>query len=474
LVSVDAEVVSGATQLSGAIAYEIDDGSGPVRVVIPDGIGVDATTWARGTRIRATGVVGQRDSSGTGTSGYRLQLRDAADLLGVEAPPSPSPSASPSAAPSGTPPPGDLTVVSIATAREAPPNARVRVRGVVTLPTSLFGDGTAAIQDPSGAIVLRLGDEAGQLALGELVQVDGSRSTKSGMETLRVSAPPVRLGTQAQPEAERHASGSLGEAHEARLVVARGALTTAPRRTSAQNAYFDLDDGSGPVRVFLARGADIDAGALGVGAWIEVTGVLGQETTGQQPLRGYRIWPRVRADLRVIAAATGGAGEGGSDDEPGALLGGATAGPLGQGAAGAGVSQAPRWPSDIPVPRLGADSGTSSSGANGEASPSPDPHPAAATRPAPLTQGLLLAVAAAVLAAIGSVAAVRPGFVDRLREAFAGASGSVPGVAEEDPAEGSAAPPRLVPLAVADEPSADERALSTNPRSAVRRILPRT
>jgi hypothetical protein len=363
-------------------------------------------------------------------------------------------------------------VVSIATAREAPPNARVRVRGVVTLPTSLFGDGSAAIQDPSGAILLRLGDEAGELALGELVQVDGSRSTKSGMEALRVTVPPARLGTQAQPQAERHATGSLGEAHEARLVVARGALTTAPRRTSAQNTYFDLDDGSGPVRVFLARDSDIDAAALAAGAWVEVTGVLGQETTGQQPLRGYRIWPRGQADLRVIAAATDGAGEG-ADHEPGTLVGGATARPLGPGAAGSGASQQPRWPADIPVPRLGTGSGASRSGAS-EASPSPDPRPAAATRPAPPAQGLLLAVAAAVLAAIGSVAAVRPGLVDRLREALAGPSGSVPGAAEEDPAEGSAAPPRLVPLAVADEPSADERAPSTNPRSAVRRILPPT
>ena len=475
LAGVDADVVSGATLLTGAIAYEIDDGSGPVRLVIPDGSGVDAGSWVRGTRLRVTGVVGQRDSSGTGTSGYRLQLRDAADLLAVEPPPSPSPTASSSVSPTASPAPGDGTVVSIATARQTPPNARVRVRGVVTLPSSLFGDGTAALQDESGAIVLRLADEAGQLALGELVQVDGTRSTKSGMETLRVTSPPIRLGSQALPGAERHATGSLGEAHEARMVVVRGALATAPRRTSAQNTYFDLDDGSGPVRVFLAREADVDTEALAAGAWVEVTGVLGQETTGQQPLRGYRIWPRMQADLRLIAAATGGAGGDGDDSEgAGAPAGGASEGPMGAGISSSGVSQPPRWPADIPAPRLGAGTDGEYPGGSGAASPSQPPRPAAATRPVPGASELLLAVAAAVLAAIGAVAAARPGIAERVRVAVRGVAAPGHAGAEGDPAEGSGAIPRLVPLAVVDEPSADETALSTDSRSAVRRILPPT
>ena len=44
------------------------------------------------------------------------------------------------------------------------------------------------------AILLRLGDEAGSLRLGELVEVAGTRSTKSGMETIRVTTPARQLG----------------------------------------------------------------------------------------------------------------------------------------------------------------------------------------------------------------------------------------------------------------------------------------
>ena len=43
--------------------------------------------------------------------------------------------------------------------------------------------------------------------------------------------------------------------------------------------------------------------------------MLGQETTGSLPLRGYRVWPRDAADVRVVAPAT--AGLSGSDSNAG-------------------------------------------------------------------------------------------------------------------------------------------------------------
>jgi hypothetical protein len=33
--------------------------------------------------------------------------------------------------------------------------------------------------------------------------------------------------------------------------------------------------------------------------------VVGQETTGQEPLRGYRLWPRDPVDVRIVAAPVG-------------------------------------------------------------------------------------------------------------------------------------------------------------------------
>jgi len=44
---------------------------------------------------------------------------------------------------------------------------------------------------------------------------------------------------------------------------------------------------------------------------VVLRGVLGQQTTGQQPDRGYRLWPRDSADLQVLAATSSAAGTGG-------------------------------------------------------------------------------------------------------------------------------------------------------------------
>jgi hypothetical protein len=467
LVTFTADVVSSATQLSGGLAFDVDDGSGPVRLVVPEGSGIDPAAWARGTQLQVRGVVGQRDSSGSGTTGYRVHLRDPLDVLGIAPPATASPTPSGSGSPSGSPLPSDSQLMTIAAAREASPNARVRVRGVVTLPSNVLGEGTAAIQDASGAIFLRLGDEAGSLSLGELVQVDGMRSTKSGMETIRVATPPLRLGNQPQPGAPRHATGTLGEAQEARLVLVRGVVATTPRRSSAQNVYFDLDDGSGPLRVYVTPGSGIDAATLTSGAWVEITGVLGQETSGQQPQRGYRLWPRRPADLAIVApAASATAAEGGEAPAGGGAIpprtgAGDVPGP-GHGAA------APRWPSGIPAPRLGAPVDT---GATVTRPPSPSLDPratAAAARPsATTTMTLLLVLAAAVLASSAAVTAASPGLLARLRLVIGsvGHAARPPEGVSGEPATGPAVEggrdeargPRLVPLPIPDDPSVEVR-----------------
>ena len=39
------------------------------------------------------------------------------------------------------------------------------------------------------------------------------------------------------------------------------------------------------------------------GAWLEIRGVLGQETTGREPDRGYRLWPRMQADVVSVGGS---------------------------------------------------------------------------------------------------------------------------------------------------------------------------
>ena len=179
-----------------------------------------------------------------------------------------------------------------------------------------MGDGivdgpTAVIQDSSAAILLRLGETAGTLRRGTLVDVVGTRSTKSGMLTIRVDRPPTVIGTAAEPAVVGVPTGVAGERLEAQLLIVHGIVTSKPVRSTAGNVAFSVDDGSGPLRVTVFSASGIGTAGLDRGTSVVLRGVLGQQTTGQQPDRGYRLWPRDSADLQVLAATSSAAGTGG-------------------------------------------------------------------------------------------------------------------------------------------------------------------
>lgn len=307
LVRITATVRAAPTALSAGLAFEVDDGSGSVRVVVGSATGVDTAPWATGATVELVGVVGQRDSSGTGTSGYRVQPRAPADVLRVVMPspvPTPSQAASAAPSPSASATPAPATVTPISAARRAPAGARLTLRGVVTLPLGVVDAETAVIQDETGAIVLRLDAQTVPLREGDVVEVDGVRSTKSGMETLRASSPPRVLGSgEAGPLAVVVADVTDGI--EARLVALTGHLVGSARRAASGTVSFDLADASGVVRVVMAATLQADDSALVAGVEVEVIGVVGQETTAAEPLAGYRIWPRTPAEVRIIASPQG-------------------------------------------------------------------------------------------------------------------------------------------------------------------------
>jgi uncharacterized protein YdeI (BOF family) len=349
LVSVAGSLVGSASALTTGTAFDLDDGSGAVRVVVQTATGIGLASWAPGAHVELTGVVGQRDSTGTGVEGYRVMPRDPDDVTFVGTPetatPTPTPAASSSTGPTPAPSDSPEGVVTIAAARGAAKNARLRVRGVVTLPSGAVDAQTAVVQDPTGAIVLRLSDDVGSLALGEWIEVGGTRSTKSGMETLRVTESPVRLGTAAAPAAVRVHTGTVSETQEALLVLAAGAIVADARQASSGSISFEIDDGSGPLRVSVGSSIGASDESWTAGTWVEVIGVLGQETTGAQPLRGYRIWPRASADVRIVAGATeagaaGGSGDDGPADGDLAAVGGADL----SGIRVAATLVAGRWP----------------------------------------------------------------------------------------------------------------------------------
>jgi hypothetical protein len=196
-----------------------------------------------------------------------------------------------------------VPLVTIAQARITESGGHLRIRGVVTLPTGLIEEGSGVVADPSGAILVRTGDSGPRLRRGQLVELIGVRSTKAGMLSLRVTQSVV-LGTQAEPPAVRRATGRIGEEDEALLVVVRGLVGNGPRRTSGGGLSFTVDDGTGALRVFVAAASGITARQVPGEAWIELRAIVGQQTTGAEPNAGYRLWPRDRSDVRLIATTT--------------------------------------------------------------------------------------------------------------------------------------------------------------------------
>lgn len=331
LVRIRGAVQGRPTILTGGLAFDVDDGSGVVRAIVGTATGIDSAAWVDGAAVDLVGVVGQRDSSGTGAAGYRVQPRDPADVGAVSSPtPSPSAVESPGSDPTSSASQPPTRVVSIADARAAAKHTRLTVRGIVTLASGTVDPGSAVLQDASGGILLRLGDEAGDVSRGELLEVDAVRSTWSGMESLRVSVGPRRLGSGTEPAARALRTADASEASEAHLVSVRGALVASARRASSGTVSFEIDDGSGPLRIVQGSTLAADDDALVAGTWIEVRGVLGQVTTGAQPLRGYRVWPRGAEDLRILASPTDApAGAGGRRARNGAADGGGGVDPRG-------------------------------------------------------------------------------------------------------------------------------------------------
>ena len=455
LVQLSASVVSSPTSLSSGIAIDVDDGTGAVRVLVGPTTGIDTSGWVRGAHLDLVGVASQRDSSGTGVQGYRVMPRDTADILEVAPPPTPSPTstATPSPTPTASPtlPPSSSTshsaspspkpsassppLIEIRQARALATGKLVHVRGVVTLGTGIVDASTAVIQDASAAIALRLGDKAGSVRRGVLLDVVGVRSTKSGMLTIRVDQPPRVIGSASEPLARAVMTAGGAENLEARLLVVRGTVSSAPVRSTAGNVAFSVDDGSGPMRVTLFSTSRISRAGLVRGADVEVRGVLAQQTTGQQPDRGYRLWPRDGADVQVYAAPVMSAGSGGTaaenaDSDTGGIdvgLGVAVGAAGGQSRTGPGSAAARARTDVLREPVLGsagASAGVGASESPGDQLRANGPHEASvellSAHPLSSRYASVLLLTALALAMLLGVLAWRTGAFGRLRILLSG------------------------------------------------------
>ncbi len=320
---VTGSLVAGPDILADGTAVTVDDGTGPLRVIItPDALA--GRELGDGSQVIASGPLGQRDSSGTSVEGYRLFVTAGADLA-IEAPATPSPVATPSPTPttepgpSSTPDPSPSTtlvpsaspspspsVPTIAAVRAMPVGSTVTVRGVVTIEAGRLGSpALLAIADGTGGIVVKLPAGVGAPARGRTVVATGKLADPYGQLEIRPAAGAfLTEGTGSLPAAVDLRSSGPGEATEGRLVRLTGVVMTRPAMSTSGDLSVTIQMAGGArVKVMADASSGLRRSALIPLARYRVTGISGQRASRKGAADGYRVWARDARDVVLVAAA---------------------------------------------------------------------------------------------------------------------------------------------------------------------------
>jgi hypothetical protein len=284
------------------------DGAASIKVMTDASSGLDRTSFEVGATYRITGIVGQRASRKDAPDGYRLWLRDRADLQRL-AGPAPSSGASPSPGESG---PGSAVPTSTI-ARALGQEGLVAVSAIVTAPATLL-DATGrrvVVQDASAAVEVLLPVGVVAPPVGIRVRVEGRMGRAYGAP--RLQATRVALAGRAAVPAPSVLRSPPAEADEWQLVRIHGTVSDVARLGDRWRA--EVEVGSAQVVIVGQAGAGIAHGTLVEGRQATVVGIVRRPYPTASDQR-FTIVPRYPADVHVAAgpvsggppSATGGSG----------------------------------------------------------------------------------------------------------------------------------------------------------------------
>lgn len=188
--------------------------------------------------------------------------------------------------------------MDIGAARALPLGTVVTVEGSVTVPSGLLSSGGTldqgfAIQDRTGGIYVSVATNLG-FTLRQRVLVTGQLAQANGFLIL------VPASTGDVTEVRGHGpvvrplwlrSGSVGPANQGLLVRVVGTITQPLAPDPPFGTQVVVDDGSGPLRIFVNTSTGIDLSGLAPGQLLSVTGLSDEFDTPE-------IDPRFQSDLR--------------------------------------------------------------------------------------------------------------------------------------------------------------------------------
>lgn len=180
--------------------------------------------------------------------------------------------------------------IFITDAEQLENGAAVIVEGVVTAPYNVLGSGVFYIQDASGGIrVIVKTDQGDPLTIGARVRVTGTMGEAYKERYIKVSTinDIEIIGYEEPPSPLEVPTGELGEEYEGKLVFINGLVV------STSGNVFYIDDGSGPVKVYIRPDTNIQKPRMKKGMYSAIVGILSQY------LDDYRILPRRQEDVIV-------------------------------------------------------------------------------------------------------------------------------------------------------------------------------
>ncbi len=303
----------------GDLTLSLERAGAPTLKVLADlSSGVPSTAFEAGGTYRLTGIVGQRATHSGALDGYRLWIRDVADVVRVAGPaatPSPTPRStptphgSPTPKPSTTPSPrpaasSSLPVIAIHTAKTRM-GQTVAVVAVVTAGSALL-DSTGrriVVQDASGGIEVHLPKDVAAPPIGTRVRVEGKVGTAYGAPRID-AASVVRQGTATLP-APTVLRASPTEAQEWRLASVHGRVDSVHKLGDRWRA--ELRVGTHLVVVLGQSGAHIPSTALIEGRDATVVGIVRRPYPTATDRR-FALLPRGTSDIRLGSAPAGAPG----------------------------------------------------------------------------------------------------------------------------------------------------------------------
>ncbi len=277
---------------SDDLSFRITGPDGVELIVRTDGsAGFTAASLAKGLSGTFTGIIGQRASRKGVLDGYRLWLRDAADIVPTGQTPTPSPAGSP--APSAGDP-----VIAIGTAISRDGD-HVVVEGVVTVGVSLLDTSRrrTVIEDTTGAIEVYLPAPDPAVRVGARLRVTGTVGRAYGAPRLKADAV-VALGSTQPAVHTLHVMPT--EAREWQLVRVSGTVVELHKLGARWRA--ELDANGLRIPVSGLDGSGIDASHMVVGRLATIVGIARRAYPTAADQR-FAIVPRSLADVDLAPSS---------------------------------------------------------------------------------------------------------------------------------------------------------------------------